>query len=431
MSNSDDFKTFCESIKLDNLAEMETSAGEIAKKLNKHYYDLDKDTATHLYIVGSVGRKTAVKGSSDLDIIFDLPEDVYKKYNDYTSNGQSSLLQDVKEVLKERYPKTDIRGDGQVVVIEFTGYTVEVVPGFKQNDNRFKYPDTHDGGSWKYTDPIKEQDECINCNDLSNGVYFDFCHMIRCWKNNIGLEFGGLLIDTLVYNHFINNDYYKNATYDDYISILKNLFGYLKNQNKDQNYWLAVGSNQYVYNTTKGSFVSKAKKAYTSINDAIEKSVDSSEILKDLFGYNCSTKVVKKEFCSYSYRNTEQFIENLFPVDIKYSLTIDCKVTQDGWRDFYLLEYLRQKNWLRKNKKLEFFIDSTNCPRPYSIYWKVRNIGKVAEEKDCIRGSINKTDSTHHKERTSFYGPHYVECYLIKNETCVARCRIDVPIGTM
>jgi len=87
MSNSDDFKTFCESIKLDNLAEMETSAGEIAKKLNKHYYDLDKDTATHLYIVGSVGRKTAVKGSSDLDIIFDLPEDVYKKYNDYTNNG--------------------------------------------------------------------------------------------------------------------------------------------------------------------------------------------------------------------------------------------------------------------------------------------------------------------------------------------------------
>ena len=80
MSMADDFKAFCEEIRLDNLAEMQTTAGEIAKKLNKHYYDLDKDSASHLYIVGSVGRSTAIRGSSDLDILFDLPESIYKKY---------------------------------------------------------------------------------------------------------------------------------------------------------------------------------------------------------------------------------------------------------------------------------------------------------------------------------------------------------------
>ena len=37
----------------------------------------------------------------------------------------------VKKFLQERYPKTDISGDGQVVVIEFSRYTVELVPGFK------------------------------------------------------------------------------------------------------------------------------------------------------------------------------------------------------------------------------------------------------------------------------------------------------------
>ena len=47
-----------------------------------------------------------------------------------------------------------MRGDGQVVVIEFTKFTIELVPGFKQSDDRFKYPDTHDGGSWKTTDPL-------------------------------------------------------------------------------------------------------------------------------------------------------------------------------------------------------------------------------------------------------------------------------------
>lgn len=65
------FDTFCDNIELDNYEEMKTSAGEIAKKLNKVYYSLDADSSSHLYIVGSVGRKTAIKGSSDLDIIFD------------------------------------------------------------------------------------------------------------------------------------------------------------------------------------------------------------------------------------------------------------------------------------------------------------------------------------------------------------------------
>ena len=54
------FDTFCDNIELDNYEEMKTSAGEIAKKLNKVYYSLDADSSSHLYIVGSVGRKTAI-----------------------------------------------------------------------------------------------------------------------------------------------------------------------------------------------------------------------------------------------------------------------------------------------------------------------------------------------------------------------------------
>ena len=91
MDTPEIFKSFCTEIELDNFDDMTSTAGEIAKKLNKHYYELDKDETSHLYIVGSVGRKTAVKNSSDLDIIFDLPDSIYKKYDAYTSNGQSSL----------------------------------------------------------------------------------------------------------------------------------------------------------------------------------------------------------------------------------------------------------------------------------------------------------------------------------------------------
>lgn len=96
MALKDDFKTFCTDIKLSNRDDMEIHAGEIAKKLNKYYYNLQGDSETHMYIVGSVGRNTAVESCSDLDLLFELPDEVYKKYNNYVNNGQSSLLQEVK-----------------------------------------------------------------------------------------------------------------------------------------------------------------------------------------------------------------------------------------------------------------------------------------------------------------------------------------------
>lgn len=111
MSLEADFETFCSDIKPDNLDEMETTAGEIAKKLNAVYYNLEKDTTSHLYIVGSVGRNTSIKNNSDLDLIFDLPHSVYTKFDNYESNGKSALLQEVKNYLAEIYPKTNISGD--------------------------------------------------------------------------------------------------------------------------------------------------------------------------------------------------------------------------------------------------------------------------------------------------------------------------------
>ena len=129
----EDFQTFCSNIQLNNMEEMNITIKEITKKLNKYYYDIE-DEEEHMYIVGSVGRGTAIKNTSDLDILFDLPKEVYIKYENYESNGQSALLQEVKNVLLERYPNTKMKGDGQVVVISFT-----------------KYPNSNDGGSWKYT----------------------------------------------------------------------------------------------------------------------------------------------------------------------------------------------------------------------------------------------------------------------------------------
>lgn len=435
MSLANDFQTFVERLIPDKLEEMTTTVGEIAKKLNKEYYDLDKENREHMYIVGSVGRGTAIRGVSDLDLIFDLPEDTYKKYDGYgeNSNGQSALLQEVKNILKTRYPKTDISGDGQVVVIEFTNYKVELVPGFRQKDNSFKYPDTHDGGSWKKTDPLPEIQTSKKITKETNNVFIHICNMLRAWKNNIGFKFGGLLIDSLVYKFLNENVEYTNVGYDDYFNMVKAVFKFLKGLDREQVYWYALGSNQKVYNCDNGKFITKANKVYDMISEYSGDEIDINEKLVKIFGndFPKNEYFMESEF-SIVARRTEQFITQLCSVDIQFNLKIDCEVTQDGYRPYYLRYMLRNGILLKKNKSLKFEIQSCDVPEGVEscdIYWKVRNVGDEALRLNQIRGQVIKTNSTIHKERTSFRGAHYVECFLVKNGVCIARDRIEVPIS--
>ena len=140
------FSKYCDSITLKSTETFDTSIASITKKLNQHYYESDSDSE-HQYIVGSIGRETAVEDVSDVDIIFDLPRSVYNRFDAHEGNGQSHLLQEVKEVLLERYPRTKLKGDGQIVSIQFTDYTIELVPGFKRDDDNFDYADSNNGGS--------------------------------------------------------------------------------------------------------------------------------------------------------------------------------------------------------------------------------------------------------------------------------------------
>lgn len=436
MNPKETFKAFFNNIRMKDVTEYENDLGGVIKKLNQHYHD-SNDAKSNRVIVGSVGRGTAVDGCSDLDVIFKMPSEEYSRYDNREGNGQSALLQDVKSILKGKYPNTDIKGDGQAVVISFTNkpYTIDLVPAFEQSDGGFKYPDTNDGGSWKTTKPILEQDACKIANGETSENFTRVCNVLRVWKDNIGLCFGGLLIDTLV-NNYREDLELGNVTFEDYYNVLKDVFSKLKSEDPEQSYWLALGSNQHVENKGNGAFVRKAKKAYNRLNNA-KNELEKEEALIDLFGNRFEECIVDSEnqaredrwAAQHESTNTEEFIENKFPVEIVYTVTIDCSVTQDGWRPQKLLQMLATGAFLRKDKSLDFEIVDCTVPKPYDVYWKVRNVGEIAHRENQIRGQIEKDPKkTKHHEKARFSGPHFVECYIVKNGKCVARDRIDVPI---
>ena len=84
---------------------------------------------------------------------------------------------------------------------------------------------------------------------------------------------GGLLIDTLVYKFLENYEHKDKSTiYYDWMS--RDFLKYLSEQNQNQGYWYALGSNQLVYR--KGPFEYKAKRCYNISLDAIEKQSSAS-----------------------------------------------------------------------------------------------------------------------------------------------------------
>ena len=60
-----------------------------------------------------------------------------------------------------------------------------------------------------------------------------------------------------------------------------------------------------------------------------------------------------------------------------------------------------------------------------------RNVGDEAKRRNCLRGEIidsNRKGGMARHESADFHGPHYVECYILKDGIVVARDRINVPI---
>ena len=269
MSISDKFSSFCSNLRMSDttVSNVRLRYHNITKRLNKDFRGIENDTAYSLY-VGSYGRGTAIH-VSDIDMLYVLPWSYFTKYDSYISNGQSALLQAVRDSIKQTYPFTNISGDGQVVKVWFyDGVEFEVVPCFEYSDGGFCYPDTHDGGSWNKTNPRPEI-SAINClNNLTNNNLKRLCRMIRAWKDNCNVPMGGLVIDTFAYR-FLSLWENRDKPYLYYDWMTRDFFKFLSEQDDNQSYWKAVGSGQFIY--PKGRFTHKASIAYNNAVIAIEK----------------------------------------------------------------------------------------------------------------------------------------------------------------
>lgn len=429
MSVADMFSDFVSNLAITNGDTISLRYGELTAALNKKFRDTESKTANTLQ-VGSFGRNTGINGISDLDMLYIMPKG---KWDDYKDGKQRKLLQDTKDAILARYPATEVKVDRVVVSVTYTDFHVEVQPVFEQDDQSYKFPDTKGDGAWRITKPREEMEEMSSADTKRNSNLKRLCKMARAWRNKHGQEMSGLLIDTLAYNYLSTTEYFDDKSYLYYDYLSRDFFKYLADE-PDQSEYAAPGSRQRV--RVKKKFQRKAKKAYQLCLDAIaaEQQQNVNDKWRKVYGrpFPVHVPVQTESLASArasSWDDTEEFIEDRYPIDIRHTLKIDCVVKQNGFRENQLTNMIAKRIPLLARKSLEFEVVEIDVPGVYSLEWKVLNRGDEARRRNNIRGQIIPDGGDQKRiERTEFKGDHVVECYAIQDGVVVAKDRIHVPI---
>lgn len=141
------------------------------------------------------------------------------------------------------------------------------------------------------------------------------------------------------------------------------------------------------------------------------------------------TTISSERYSVKPFNETEQFIEDIFDVNEVGTLELSCNISGDGFRTKPMKEFLSLlRKYIPHNFTITCSVKTTTVSSPYDVYWKVKNVGPMAERKNMLRGQIEKRGSII-IENTQFYGNHYIECYIVKDGICLAKKRLDVPIG--
>lgn len=214
------FKMLADNLKLTDtqIADGVTKHRGITAVLNAAYYDTVSDSNNRI-LAGSWAKFTRMRPPRDIDMLFVLPVDVYNRFQGRQRNKQSQLLQEVKAKLSAAYDRSDIRGDGPVVFVDFATYKVEVVPAFLLENGKYLICDTSGGGRYNVTDPVADIANMTYENEESSGNVRHLIKMMKCWQSCCSVPLKSFCIELLAID-FMRQYTYKNKDffYHDFMS---------------------------------------------------------------------------------------------------------------------------------------------------------------------------------------------------------------------
>ena len=173
----------------------------VVASLNAAYYGTAGDGVSNRLLIGSWGKQTRVRPPRDVDLHFLLPPEVFTRFEQRSGNKQSQLLQELREFLRATYPQTNIRGDGQVVIVPFNTYQIEVAPAFRLTSGAQFICDTNNGGTWRTVDPDSEIASLVAADAVVNGNVRKLGRIFKQWQRACDVPLKSFQIERLLIDY--------------------------------------------------------------------------------------------------------------------------------------------------------------------------------------------------------------------------------------
>ncbi|MEH2298047.1 MAG: CBASS cGAMP synthase [Nostoc sp.] len=396
---------------------LRVSRNAIRDRIRRYFQNKQNGFFPKFHGQGSLMMNTIIE---PLDREFDIDDGIYFKVEAKPIQSVSTLHQWIWEAINGHTKQNPIDKQTCVRLVYAGQYHLDL-PIYYIIQGQTPYL-AHKSKGWIKSDP-REFIRWFNDKADNDGQLKRIVRYLKAWRDyRKGDLPSGLIFSILTANNIVFDERDDIALYKTLLNIKSSLersfVCYRPTTPADENLLEDYSqTNKDYFLEQLGSFIQSAEKAL----DEKTSQKDACKAWQRHFG--------EDRFPFESYANTEEFIENRFSIDIRYELKIDCLVSQKGFRPHSLIEMILSRLPLLKGKSLKFSIVDCNVPKPFQVKWKVRNVGEEATRRDQIRGQILNDSGDHQRNESSlFHGAHFVECYIIKDNICVARSRIDVPI---
>ncbi len=233
----------------------------VRRTLNQHYWGVDSETANSR-LTGSWGKQLRVRPPRDIDVLFTLPWEVYHRFEARSGNRQSQLLQEVRNVLAADYPQTTLRGDGQVIVVQFTTAPVEVVPAFAFENGQFWICDTNGGGTYRLSDPSAEL-AALGVSDMANsGATRRLVRILKQWQRHCDVPIKSFQLEQVAIEFLRQWIYSRDLFWIDWM--IRDYFAYLLSRENG----LLVMPGTFTQVALGNAWASKARTAHAAADRA-------------------------------------------------------------------------------------------------------------------------------------------------------------------
>lgn len=387
--------------------------------------------------IGSYPRATVIKPLHDLDILYII--------GDWDKNDHSpeSLLKELLGKLQDEYPDNDVSLQTHSITIIFERgdeeFSVDVVPAyiylksedFKQDtykvpeilmyrhgkdrtNFRTKFLEEERKMNWIHTDPrgYMEEGKLIN---QTNEDFRKTVKFIKAWRSSCKVKDDEFKLKSFHIEQVITKYYEEDSTLTIFDGIFKFFFNIpkiiessqIENRIKEE-----ANIDEYL-NTISDQQRNRIIQARDCFLKRLE-NFSEEDATSDLI-----------EACFYERKSdTDTFLFDLnIPtlIDTAYEFRIDGFVTHIDHKYGWISNITKK---VVKDSKVEFEI-KTDIEKDTSM-WKVKNDNacKWSER----RGEINERQTLNNPENVQYFGKHYVECYAIKDNICIARSKVKVII---